>query len=99
MYYVYSIEIDNITRYIGITKDIKAREKQHNYGLKSGISKHLYQNISHHHPGHTITLNVLKIYKTKTDAVRYEAYLILQDYFNNSPRILWQSPPRVVKYF
>jgi predicted GIY-YIG superfamily endonuclease len=99
MYYVYSIKIDNIIRYIGITKDIIKREKQHNYGIKTGIKKRFYENMSHYYPNQTVSLEVLKIFKTKTDAARYEAHLILLDYFNNSPKELWQSPPRVIKYF
>lgn len=97
MHYVYQIKFSGIIRYIGITTNPKLREQQHKRGVKSNLKKLLYQNIYHYHPNEEIILEVIKTYKTKGDATRYEALLILQDYFSNNN--LWQSPPRSIKYY
>lgn len=98
MHHVYKIEINGIIRYIGYTTDVIKREKQHKTAFKSNLKKLLYKNIYHYHPEYEISLELIKTYKTKTDAIRYEALLILQDYFSPNPT-LWQSAPRAIKYF
>lgn len=98
MYSVYQIKIDNVVRYIGITNNIKIRQAQHRRGVKSNLKKLLYQNINQYHPGEEVSLEVIKTYKLKGEAMRYEALLILTEYFSTNNE-LWQSPPRTIKYY
>lgn len=92
MFYVYKIEINNIIRYYGITNDIKKRTYQHNYHLKKGANKDLYNNIRKINIT-SINLDEVKIFKKRIDAKRYECLLILTDYFNNQE--LWQKVPNI----
>ena len=75
-YIVYKIEVNSVVVYIGYTKDLKRREYQHNYNLKKGYKKELYDflrgiNID------DVKLISLASFKRKTDAKRFEMYLIL----------------------
>ena len=85
-YYLYNISDPNgDIRYFGITSDIKKREKRHNYLLKSGHDKELYNNFRKFHPNETIRLaKMMNLYQgeyhTKADAKRAEMASILQSY-------------------
>lgn len=81
MTYVYKIEIEGITAYIGITDDLKKRENRHNEGLKGREDKMLYDYINAHHPGFKIRLIPIKAFEDRIDALRYEVKLVLDDYF------------------
>lgn len=95
MYYVYKILIDNQIRYIGYTKDMAIREKQHNYlCFTARKNKILYNNIRKDFPNiKQIKLKLVKRLPDKLTAKRYECLLILTDYF--SQRKLWQRVPRI----
>jgi predicted GIY-YIG superfamily endonuclease len=97
-YFIYEILVDGVRRYVGMTNDLSRREKEHNRGLKSGEKKTLYKKLYLEGKAfEEIKLNKLYEFVTKTDAVRMEAYLILEDWFNEKE--LWQAPPRAIKYF
>lgn len=96
-YYVYKIMIDGVCRYVGITNDIKKRQTRHNYLLKTGYDKKLYNKIRDKHNSHTISLEIVKEYDNKLEAARFEAYAILTDWFNKKQ--LWQAAPKIIKYF
>jgi len=94
MYWVYRIEVDKITRYVGYTDDLTRREKQHNYlCFKVGKKKKLYDGIKEIKAVGKIELTPIKTFRTKVEAKRYEAFLILNDYFNKKE--LWQHIPRI----
>ena len=96
MYFVYKIVIDDKTRYIGITNDIKKREWQHNYQcFKKLGQKTLYKKIRAIKQ-EKITIKALYQFPNKWEASICEAYLILADYFG--VRELWQSPPKSIYY-
>ena len=93
MHWVYRIEIAGVTRYVGYTQDIDSREKQHNYlCFKKAKKKVLYNNIRMTNT-REIKLLPVKTFPTIIEAKRYEAYLILNDYFNKKE--LWQHIPRI----
>ena len=87
MYYVYKIEIDNIIRYIGYTKDIDQRETQHRkdcYNINSkAYNKHLYRWYREQKDNCSEGLKLVPIgeYKTKVDAKRAECLEVILDYF------------------
>ena len=94
---VYEIKVDGVRRYIGVSNNINRRFKEHlrDFNKKD---KYLYRmcresglNESH------LVLNEITEDLPVLDARRYEAFLILQDYF--SERLLYQSPPFSFKYF
>ena len=94
MFWIYRIDIDKKTRYIGYTEDIDRREKQHNYlCFSKHKKKQLYDNIKRHTKATTITLTPIKTFRTKVEAKRYECFLILSDYFTKKE--LWQRVPRI----
>jgi predicted GIY-YIG superfamily endonuclease len=94
MFWIYRIDIDKKTRYIGYTEDIDRREKQHNYlCFSAGKNKELYNNIKKLSKTKTITLTPIKTFRTKVEAKRYECFLILNDYFTKKE--LWQRVPRI----
>lgn len=97
MYYVYEIIVDGIRRYVGITNNIRRRQGEHLRQFKLGKDKYLYKMIRENSPETIISLNVIKEFTNKGDAVRWEGYLILEDYFNGKQ--LWQSFPITIKYF
>lgn len=97
MYYVYRIEVENTTRYIGYTENLEIRKKQHNYlCFKTQKKKILYQSIRKLKTMSQIELIPIKSMKTKIDAKRYECFLILNDYFNKKQ--LWQKVPRITDF-
>lgn len=94
---VYNIKVDGVIRYIGYTDNLKRRKSQHMRSLKIGDEKkYLYKKINELMTP-TIEIEVSKEFDNKGDAKRWEAYLILHDYFNNKE--LWQSFPISFKYF
>ena len=95
--WIYCIVIKGKIRYIGMTNDINKREAQHRLNLKKNKDNLLYKNIKHYNIDVELTLTPIKSFNNRSDAMRYEAYLILKDYF--SDRHLWNKPPRVIKYF
>lgn len=98
MYYVYSIKIDGRRRYIGMTNDIKRRAAEHNRDSKAPNPKRkFYKMVQKNHPDAKLTLDIMATYDSKLAASRYEAYLILDDYFNRGD--LWNKPPVIIKYF
>ena len=97
MIYVYSIKIGGVIRYIGVTDNITRREKEHIRGAKKGQGKYLYVRIKENAPEEIISLSIVNQFNNKGDAKRYEALLILQDFFGEKK--LWQSFPISIKYF
>lgn len=95
--YVYEIKIDGKTRYIGYTDNLNRREKQHIRDYKKGDNKYLYKMTRETSPETIYKLNIVKEFNNKGDGKRYEAYLILKDYFTKKE--LWQSFPVAIKYF
>lgn len=94
MHWVYRIEIEGITRYIGYSEDLTKREKQHNYlCFKKMKKKILYDNIRKQTGIKSIELRGLKSFKTRIEAKRFECFLILNDYFNKKE--YWQRVPRI----
>ena len=95
MYWVYRVEVLGTTRYIGYTDNLIRREKQHNYlCFKACKNKKLYDGIKKikEIKNKKIELTPIKTFRTKVEAKRYEAFLILNDYFNKKE--LWQHIPR-----
>jgi len=95
-HFVYIIIISGVVRYIGITKDVKARQKQHNNLFRTDVNKILYKNIRLYSDENKIVLKPIKSFFSKKDAEKYEAYLILKDYFTHKQ--LWQEPPSTIYY-
>lgn len=93
---VYEIRIDGIIRYIGYTDSFKRRKAQHINLISKDTTKYLYKKINElTSPKIEIVIN--KEFENKGDAKRWEAYLILNDYFGKKQ--LWQSFPVSFKYF
>lgn len=76
MYTVYKIEVNEVCLYIRHTSDLKKREYQHNYLLKKGKDKELYNYLRSINVDR-VQLIPLQSYKKKTDAKRLEMFLIL----------------------
>ena len=94
MFYVYRIKIEGTTRYIGHTNDIKRREREHNRScFKTDDRKILYSKIKSETTYGKISLETIKQFTTKTEAKRYEAFLILYDHFTKKQ--LWQKVPNI----
>ena len=94
---IYSIKVDGVVRYIGFTNSIKKRTYQHNYDFRKEKPKMFYSKIREVHDEYNFTLEVIKSFENKFEALLYEAFLILTDYF--SDKSLWNDPPRHVKYY
>jgi predicted GIY-YIG superfamily endonuclease len=103
MYNVYKIEVNEVCLYIGHTKDLKKREYAHNYLLKKGKKKELYDYLRSVNIDN-ITLIEIASFTSKTSAKRLEVYLILKHKFIKDnvlevPRIdcveLKQSIPQI----
>ena len=75
-YIVYKIEVDSVVVYIGYTKDLKKREYQHNYSLNKGYNKELYTYLRSMSIFNVKLVEVAS-FNRKTDAKRFEMYLIL----------------------
>jgi predicted GIY-YIG superfamily endonuclease len=97
MFFVYEIVIGGVRRYVGYTNNIKRRQSQHVRDYQKGSPKYLYLMTAKTAPKTIYQLNVLRQFPNKGDAQRYEAYLILKDYFTKKE--LWQSFPTSFKYF
>ena len=95
-YYVYEIKIDDVVRYIGTTNNLKRRQTQHNYLLRKGHTKELYEKIRLYSNDKNIVLDVRFETNNKTEAMRYEALLILKDWFDDKK--YYQTPPTSFKY-
>lgn len=94
MHWVYRIEIDRITRYVGYTEDLIRREKQHNYlCFKAQKKKILYNKIRNSTKEKSIELKKVKSFKSRLEAKRFECFLILNDYFTKKE--YWQRVPRI----
>lgn len=92
-HWVYKVVIDGVIRYVGYTNDIVRREKQHNYLLKKGKNKLLYNNIRIIDKETNIKLITIKTFQNHVEAKRYECLLILIDYFKDKQ--LWQKVPQI----
>jgi predicted GIY-YIG superfamily endonuclease len=97
MVWVYRIQIDGVTRYIGITNNLKRREKEHNKLFRNDLKKFFYKKVREYHNEIEMTLEPICEFNNKLEASRMEAKLILDDYFRD--RELWQAPPFSFKYF
>ena len=97
MYSVYEIKIDDVVRYIGITNNLKRRQKEHNKSFRVDPKKFLYKKIKEYHQEIDLSLEPIYEYENKLEASRMEAKLILDDYFGEKK--LWQAPPFSFKYF
>lgn len=94
MYYVYQIKIKNAVRYIGMTNDLHRRELEHNnHCFKKDVEKVLYNKIRDTTNLTEIKLEVIKTFKTRTEAKRWECLLILIDHFKSKK--LWQKVPSI----
>ncbi len=96
-YSIYNIKIDGKVRYIGMTKNPKTRERQHIRLYEKGDTKYLYEMIRQRGIIKEIKIEVIKSFSKKSDAAKYEALLILQDFFNKKQ--LWQSYPTSIRYW
>lgn len=96
LYVVYQIKIDGVVRYIGTTNNLKRRQTQHNYLFRKGNTKQLYENIRLYNKDNNIVLEEIYSSTNKTEAMRYEALLILKDWFGD--KTYWQTPPVNFKY-
>lgn len=96
-YSVYKIKVNGITRYIGYTDNLIRRQKEHTREYKKGGTKYLYRMTREVAPETIWELILIKDFTNKGDAKRYEAFLILIDWFGK--RQLWQAPPVAFKYF
>lgn len=93
MFYVYQIKIKNTIRYIGMTNDLHRRELEHNNQcFRKDVEKLLYINIRKTNIK-KIELEIVKTFKTRTEAKRYECLLILLNHFKANN--LWQKVPSI----
>lgn len=94
-YNVYQIKINNEVRYIGDSKNIVEREKQHKKAFKANLSKPFYKWLHSINYNGEIRLESIFSTKNKVEAKRYELYTILHYYFNTSPTQLKQRIPNI----
>lgn len=94
MYVVYGIDILGVMKYVGMTNNIKRRQYEHRR-MVSKSDKELYtmMRLSKEEP----TLYILKEFEKKIDAVRFEAWLILDGYYND--RGLLNDLPKGIRYY
>lgn len=93
MYTVYQIKVNGVVSYIGYTKNLKSREYQHNYLLRTGKKKELYD-YCRREKITELELIPIHNFKTKVEAKRFEMYLILYYRFiidNGLEVPLWAS--------
>lgn len=96
MYYIYQIKINGVVRYIGYTNNPKRRFTQHKRLLLNGDKKYFYKKIRElTEPD--LQIETIAEFDNMGDAKRWEAFLILDDYFSH--KNLWQSFPVSFKYF
>lgn len=97
-YFVYEIVLNGTRRYVGITNNIKRRQAEHRRDVnKSNLKKYFYKMIVDYDLSREIVLNRIYAFDNKTEAMRMEAKLILDDWFEE--RKLWQHPPYSFKYY
>lgn len=77
MFNVYSI----LDCYIGLTNDIERRTKEHIYHYHKGQDKDLYTFLRQQKFNVKFKLKLLRSFKSRTEAKRYEMLLILKDHF------------------
>jgi predicted GIY-YIG superfamily endonuclease len=92
-FFVYKIQIEKQTRYIGHTNDIHRRSVEHNRGCFKKPQKKIFYEKVRETDCQILELQILKTFRTKTEAKRYEALLILMDYFGGKQ--LWQKVPNI----
>ena len=92
MNFVYEICVDGQRLYVGITDNLERREKQHNYLLRKGHKKDLYDYLREYHPDHIISLNVLYEFQSRTEAKRKEIFIVLSDYYSENPQLKQKIP-------
>jgi hypothetical protein len=90
---VYSISFEGSVVYIGMTCDMKRRQKTHNYLYKKGLSKQLYDWLRQRGFDGSITLKPIHTFDRKVESKRMEVYLILKDYFGR--KLLKQKVPSI----
>lgn len=95
-YYVYEIKIGEVRRYIGVTNNIKRRQTEHNRGIKVNHKKMLYQKLRELEII-DIKIEPIANFKNKIDANRFEAMIILEDFFSSN--LLWQKVPFKFRYY
>jgi len=102
MYYVYEIRIKGVTRYIGYSNNLDEREKTHIYNCYNSNSKQykkeFYSFLREIYPDKIEGIKQLilvPIYesKNKAECKKFEAFMILTDYFGN--KNLKQSVPKL----
>lgn len=96
MYYVYQIKINDVVRYIGYSNNPHKRFLQHKRLLNKGDKKYLYKKIRELTEPN-LEIETIAEFNNMGDAKRWEAFLILDDYFSH--KNLWQSFPVSFKYF
>lgn len=83
--YVYKIEVfvEGNWRlvYYGQTNNPWTRFLQHRNNIRKGVKKELYDLVNKY--SYEWKMTCINFYHTKTDAKRYEIYMILNCYFNN----------------
>lgn len=91
-YVVYQIRVGTFI-YYGYTQNIEIRGKQHNRAIKSGLKKEFYDALRVENIEAELILEPVMNFNSKTEAKRYEAYLILDRHFRGEK--LWQSIPKI----
>lgn len=97
MFYTYEIKINGQKRYIGMTSNIERRKKEHSKAALAEKPKKLLYKKMQELENPEIEYAIIAEHEKKSDCARYEAMLILQDYF--AEKELWQSPPFSFRYF
>lgn len=98
LYTVYVIRYKDDIVYIGMSKDIKQRQKEHNKGLQTRSNrKELYVYLRDNNVS-KVKLEVLKTFSTRYEAQLFETWLILTFYFSDN-YMLKQSLPKRIYYF
>lgn len=82
MFTVYRINHKKKAIYIGYTNNLTRREKEHNYHLKKGTSKEVYDYLRKKKVS-TIKLEPLRKFKSKTEGKRFECLMILMYHFGS----------------
>jgi len=97
VYFVYSILYRNKCIYIGKTNNIVKRRYQHQTAYRKGADKELYNYLRSVNYDGSFDLVIIQIFSDEKEAIRYEAFLVLRDYFSGT-RQLMQSIPNISKY-
>ena len=101
-FYVYSISINDEVRYVGRTEDLDKRELSHlkdcYYPKSAHYNKQFYQYVRTIYPtkdsaANALFLTPVGVFDTLAESKKWEAYLILKDYFTDKK--LLQSVPKI----